>query len=437
MHINHSKIQGGDLLLKNRKLILSLVLLLFVASIIMIGAIGCGDDNSDRSVFDIIETGTPTPTPSATKSWTFLVYMAADNNLEDSGLDNIDWMEQAGSTDKVNIVVQFDRNGQYDPRLDWTGCRRYYINYGTNEGTIDSTLIQDMGDVDTGDYNQFTDFVKWGMANYPAERYAVVLWNHGSGWRNRAASVRGICWDDTSDNHITEAQMRLALSELYSYYGKKIQLVAMDACVMGNMEVAYDVKDYANYLTFSQINEPGSGYPYNTILTDLITYPTMTEAELASTIVTRYGEYYTTTGQTVTQSAVNLSQMDALVTAVNNFSTTAQAVMTNERANFIAARTNTVEISSDNPDYKDLYEYMDNVQALTNDATVQAAAASVKTAHANAVVAKTDVNLTTHGLSIWLPTDQEYASYIDTYRALAYGAQMWDEFLEQLVPLTH
>ena len=423
--------------MKNRKLVLSLVLVLFVASIIMIGAIGCGDNNNDNSVFDIIETGTPTPTPSETKSWTFLVYMAADNNLEGNALDNLDWMEQAGSTNNVNIVVQFDRNGQYDPRLDWTGCRRYYVNYGTTEGTIQSTLIQDMGDVNTGDYNQFTDFVKWGMSNYPAERYAVILWNHGSGWRNKAAGVRGICWDDTSDDHITEAQMRVALSDINTYYGKKIQLVGLDACVMGNMAVAYDVKDYANYLTFSQINEPGSGYPYNTILTDLITYPTMTEAQLASSIVTRYGEYYTSTGETVTQSAINLSQMDALVAAVNSFSTTAQNVMTNERDNFITARTNTVEIASGDPDYKDMYEYMDNVQALSNDASVQAAAAAVKTAHANAVVAKTDVNLTTHGLNIWLPDDAEYTSYINTYRALAYGAQLWDEFLEQLVPLTH
>lgn len=423
--------------MKNRKLILSLVLLLFVASIIMIGAIGCGDDNSDSSVFDIIETGTPTPTPSVTKSWTFLVYMAADNNLEANGLDNLDWMEEAGSTNDVNIVVQFDRNGQYDPRLDWTGCRRYYVNHGTTSGTIESTLIQDMGNVNTGDYNQFTDFVKWGMANYPANRYAVILWNHGSGWRNRAAAVRGICWDDTSEDHITEAQMRVALGEISTYYGQKINFVGMDACVMGNMEVAYDVKDYANYLTFSQINEPGSGYPYNTILTDLITYPNMTEAELASTIVTRYGEYYTLEGDTVTQSAVNLSQMDALVTAINNFSTAAQAAMTNERANFITARTNTTEIASGDPDYKDLYEYMVNVQGLSNDATVQAAAAAVLSAHANAVVQKTDVGVTTHGLNIWLPTDDEYTAYIDTYRALAYGAQMWDEFLEQLVPLTH
>jgi ABC-type transporter Mla subunit MlaD len=203
------------------------------------------------------------------------------------------------------------------------------------------------------------------------------------------------------------------------------------------MEVAYDVKDFANYLTFSQINEPGDGYPYNTILSDLIYNPTMTEAQLASTIVARYGEYYTSTGQTVTQSAVNLSQMDNLVSAVNSFSTTAQNVMTNERENFITARTNTVEIASGDPDYKDIYEYMNNVQALTNDASVQAAASAVKNAHANAVVAKTDVNLTTYGLNIWLPADQEYFSYIDTYRALAYGSQLWDEFLEQLIPLTH
>ena len=417
--------------MKNRKAILSLILIVFIASVVLIGAIGCGDDDNDNSVFNIIETVTPTPT--STKSWTFLVYIAGDNNLETAGLNDIDEMEQVGSTNDVNIVVQFDRNGEYDPRLDWTGCRRYFITQGTSTGAIDSTLVQDMGDVNTGDYNQFVDFVKWGMQNYPANKYAVILWNHGSGWRKAVKEARGICWDDTSNDHITEAQVRTAMSEIYTYYGKKVQLLGMDACIMGNLEVAYDVKDYADYLTFSQVNEPNDGYPYHTILSDLTSSPTMSASSLASVIVTRYGEYFSGLNQTASQSAIDLSQVDSLVTAINNFNTTAQSVMINERANFITARTNTVEIASADPDLKDLYEYMSNIQAVSNDASVQAAASAVETGVANTVIATQSVNFTSYGLSIWLPNDTEYTQYVDTYSALSFASQKWDEFLAQLV----
>ncbi|GAJ04099.1 unnamed protein product, partial [marine sediment metagenome] len=41
--------------------------------------------------------------------WLFMVYLDADNNLESAGIDDLNEMEVAGSTDRVKIVVQMDR----------------------------------------------------------------------------------------------------------------------------------------------------------------------------------------------------------------------------------------------------------------------------------------------------------------------------------------
>ena len=45
---------------------------------------------------------------SSSARWTWLVYMAGDNNLEGAGRDDLKEMQQVGSTDDVNVLVQFD-----------------------------------------------------------------------------------------------------------------------------------------------------------------------------------------------------------------------------------------------------------------------------------------------------------------------------------------
>jgi len=67
------------------------------------------------------------PARAATAEWTILVYMDADNNLEDAGIADFLEMARVGSTSLVNIVVQFDRavgyNNSYGDWTSWTSAR--------------------------------------------------------------------------------------------------------------------------------------------------------------------------------------------------------------------------------------------------------------------------------------------------------------------------
>ena len=36
--------------------------------------------------------------------------------------------------------------------------------------------------VDSGSPQTLLDFIRWAKAKAPAERYALIIWNHGSGW---------------------------------------------------------------------------------------------------------------------------------------------------------------------------------------------------------------------------------------------------------------
>src|SRR5689334_6641214 len=105
---------------------------------------------------------------SLQSEWTFLVYMAGDNNLEGAGKEDLEEMKKVGSTSQVKIIVQFD--------TEENKTTRYLIEKDK------LTTLQELPGVDTGDPKVLTDFIKWGINKYPANHYLLDVWNHGGGW---------------------------------------------------------------------------------------------------------------------------------------------------------------------------------------------------------------------------------------------------------------
>jgi len=215
---------------------------------------------------------------TTTAKWTFLVYMAGDNNLDGAALRDIEEMARAGSTKDVNILVQLDR-------IEDNLTRRFRITQG---GGFKKDCIETFGDTNTGDPQILYDFVKWAAGNYPADRYALILWNHGSGWwedaKSRSAGPaakkprrrlfrqpvrypvpqehltipvpqehRSICYDDTSGGDaLDNRELRVVLAGICALLGRKIDLLGMDACLITMLEVAYQIRDHARVLVGSE-----------------------------------------------------------------------------------------------------------------------------------------------------------------------------------------
>lgn len=116
------------------------------------------------------------------KAWTVLIFMAADNNLDFFAIKDLHELEHRGSTDDVDVVVQVDRYGD-----GWTGpAARGRIVKDPDWKKFDIRFVsalEPIGETNTGDPAVLQDFVEWGVRTFPAERYLVVLWNHGSGWK--------------------------------------------------------------------------------------------------------------------------------------------------------------------------------------------------------------------------------------------------------------
>ncbi len=199
-----------------------------------------------------------------TKDWTVLVYMDGDNSLESFAVINTEQLELVGSDANVNFVVLIDTmTGPAD---------LLYIENGQSVAVGEKYGYPK--EVNMADPAVLEQFIEIGVQDFPAEKYAVILWDHGGGWR-------GICWDDTTleltgvDDCITMTEMRDAFAGAYKETGEVIDMVGFDACLMAMPEVSYQLRDYASFLVFSEETIPGLGFPYDMLAADLVADPTV------------------------------------------------------------------------------------------------------------------------------------------------------------------
>jgi len=284
-------------------------------------------DDAQYAVAFETEGGQPaTVGPQGRKPWTILAYICSDNDLERFGLQDVNEMEQVGSSDKVNIVAQVDRmkegnEGATISDGNWTGTRRYYVTKDTDMSKIGSQMVGNLGEQDMGDKKTLAEFLKWGVKTYPADNVLVVVWNHGAGWL-------GVAHDQSSDKMLSMTDVSWALregqKELSKVNGKasKFAIVDFDACLMGTIEVAYELSDCADFLVASEENEPGRGMPYADYLAPLVKNPALSAREFTKRMVGTYVYSYAKGGSAtnqfimgspVTKSATDLGKLPALV----------------------------------------------------------------------------------------------------------------------------
>ncbi len=385
------------------------------------------------------------------KEWTIMVFINGKNDLEPYASLDMNEMERVGSTDTINIVVEAGRiDGYDDSNGDWKGTRRYLIEKDTDTETVGSKMLEDMGKVDMGDYKSLAAFGKWAKAAYPAKKYMLIVWNHGSGWEKgaKARLNKGISYDEETDNHINTPQLGLALKEI-----GKVDVYGSDACLMQMPEVDYEIKNNVDYIVGSEETEPGDGYTYNDFLAPVAAKPQMSPAELARTAVDAYSDHYQKQGTGSTQSFVRSSALPELVEKVNAW---VDAVMAaGLKTEVEAARSSAMSYAI--PDNKDLYNFVSLVSGKTQDAAVKEKSAALTDFIAKDLVMHNRFNSKaaspddggdyspddymprgraqrrgekdyseSHGIAVYLPGYEVGAGYNELAWA---SASKWDEFI--------
>ena len=380
---------------------------------------------------------------AAKKAWTVAVYMAGDNNLDPNAFLDLKEMKRVGSTADINIVAQ----------LDSASAGSKTTRYALTKGAV-ANLARDakqkLGNQNTGDPKSLIDFVTWVAANYPAERYALVLWNHGQGWddtdifagersgdrrrprsntfrhaffrttvekvaaaaRHTNATTRAILIDDNSKDFLDNVEMQKVAKAAVVKFGGKIDLFGMDACLMNQIEVAYQLRKQSEFIVGSELTEPLDGWPYDTILGKLAKTPTMKAGELAATIVDDYIASYRADGGSVTQSAVDMSQIDGVSAAIDTLGNTLLAAMADAAAKdaIQIARLKTQRFDDNlnaNVDLRNFCERLDAAASLSTE--VKSAARGVGVALDKYVIKNGHLGekvANAKGVSIYFPQDQ-------------------------------
>ncbi|MBI5743175.1 MAG: hypothetical protein HY952_01365 [Elusimicrobia bacterium] len=362
--------------------------------------------------------------PKAPAKWTVMVYVNAKNNLEQFGLGDVNEMEAIGSTPAVNIVAELGRiDGYSSEDGDWKGSRRYLIQKDNDTAAITSPVLMEIPKSDMGKWENLVEFVKWSQARFPAQHYVLVIWNHGSGWNKNLPfeSSKGISYDDESGNHITTPQLKQALNAT-----GKLDILAMDACLMAMMEVAYEARTGADYIVSSEETEPGDGYTYNTWLDKLAAKPDMTQAELSKAMVDSYTDHYQQIGQGGTQSSVRTENLYRLGQLLNGW--TSAVIGANDLVSAKNARSKAQAFYYSSN--KDLGNFVKLVSDGTQNADVKAKSAELlgflngPVIYHNRATGAKYANAT--GLAIYVPS-----YYTAAYDELQWAKDSnWDDFIK-------
>ena len=341
---------------------------------------------------------------------TLLVYMCGAN-LQEAGCYDIYEMGMAETGDEVNIVVL--AGGASEWAFDEiAGNTRNLITI--RNGEFES--ITDWGWASMGSGESLLEFLEYGLSEYPADRTAVILWDHGAG------SEAGICFDDT-----TQEQDGLSLVEINDVLydlnerlnGFHIDLFGCDACMMATYEMAAMLSYYdIDYFVASEELEPGLGWSYTPWLKAVSKDPGMTTEALCERIVDSYME----AGQEaapdsyLTLSAIDLGEMEGLQSAMEDLG----AVLLNEMAQGNAAdvrrgrsRMYTFGAYADGSwDMVDLGAMLDAYAQFAPDGAAQARKAMGQAVRINRQSDNLDPCC---GLSVLIPQDtkDEFESYIE------------------------
>jgi hypothetical protein len=362
-------------------------------------------------------------------AWTIMVYVAADNNLEQFAISDLNEMESVNLPSNLNVVTLVDRAPGYDTSNgNWTDSRRGAIVHDANTGTVTSFgNFDNLGELNTGSGATLTGFIDWAATNYAADHYALVVWDHGGG-------LSGVAWDDSNNGDNMNANELSAAIDGSSV--DRFDLIGFDACLMGMVEQAWDLRDLSDVVVASEELIPGDGWAYDRWLGQLAANTSMTSMDLGRSIVTTYGQEYA--GQSdITLSALQTSALAALDNALDQFAGDALAAGTSA-ADWTAMRTaasRSVFFPSDNAgqNYRDLGQFMDEVANRVSSATLRNDAISVANAVDHAVFARSGTVAGATGLSIYMPygSSAVSSSYTPTNHSFLTSSN-WEGFLASL-----
>lgn len=256
------------------------------------------------------------------KALTLMVYMAADNDLESYALQNLKQMERADFS-KINLLVLLDRSEAYDETNgNWTDTRLFEVlqDKGSSANIISKRLdCPPLGlskdsatELDMGNSYVLKGFIDFAKSNYPAQKHALIIWGHGTGWRysstesstdSRAAS-RAVAIDDKTKSYMSVKDLGQALKDTC------LDVIGFDTCFGSTIENLFELKDCTSFIVAGPGLSPAQGWNYKELLEKL------SASDFSAQSISSLMDQYSNCDTAVTEA----SQISQIMNALDNFS---------------------------------------------------------------------------------------------------------------------
>ena len=227
--------------------------------------------------------------------WMFLMWFAADNNLYEYAVNDLKEMERIQGDFSLRIV--FDT--PFDTELCYLDDRSQLV-------------CKDIEEMNSGD----GDILKMELMkalSVSSEYHGLVIWNHGNAWIYDSLYERIVSLDDTSNDALTTRELKEAVEEaLETSNVGRLNILGMDACLMGSLEVLYELKDVADYIVASASSEPVEGWNYRFL--EMTSY--LDSYNLCEKIVDYYFEDLPD-GEEITLAVFDTSKVDQFIENFN------------------------------------------------------------------------------------------------------------------------
>lgn len=254
-------------------------------------------------------------------SWAVYWYLCGSDLESNGGFATNDLSElmEVELPENVNVVIETGGSAVWQNDLmDADKLQRWLYN---SEGL---QLVDEQPSASMGEAQTLADFLSFAKENYPAEKTAVVFWNHGGG------SVTGAAFDEIYGyDSLTLDEMYQAFSSVWNPSMEKqpLELIGFDTCLMATVDVAYTFADLAHYLVASEETEPANGWYYSQWVGTLAQNPSMNGEELGKVICDAYyaGCEEVGTQDNTTLSLTDLTKVQTLLDAYDTFGAEALA----------------------------------------------------------------------------------------------------------------
>ncbi|MCQ2494226.1 MAG: clostripain-related cysteine peptidase [Lachnospiraceae bacterium] len=336
-----------------------------------------------------------TPDPTQEKATRTIMMYIVGSNLESpeeygapggAASMDIDEMLAANIPDDVNVVLEC--GGAFE-----------WVNPNVPDGSVSRHIIKDqelvmvenLGRTTMTKYGDLTDFIMYSVANYPADNYTLLLWDHGGS----IPISYGMDQLGDEDDLYTDVELKAEIENA----GVHFDTVIFDACNMCTLEIGIALADSSDYMVGAESYVNGIGIYY----TNWLAQTAGSTSTFCETIVEDYMDTINSYGLVGSMSVIRLDRIDEVYDAYVDYMKTVDNYVYNydDFGAYVKARGNCGEYYG--TDSVDLTTLANKYETEKSSALINAVS--------NAVVYTESDMPYGHGITAYSPSPDYFYTY--------------------------